>query len=99
MFSFGCYFRIESAHGSFFSTGNLIDIGQSNCSFCHSSTEDAADIFLHCDDVWKLWMKFTKWLDSSWIMPQECTGDRDFPTKSNYFAFAWHFMGHLDIKK
>jgi hypothetical protein len=56
--------------------------------------------FLTCDnDVWKLWMKFTKWLNCSWIMPQERTGDRDIPTKSNYFAFAWHFMGHLDIKK
>jgi hypothetical protein len=32
-------------------------------------------------------------------MPQECTGDRDIPTKSNYFAFAWHFMGPSNEKQ
>ena len=65
----------------------------------HRNLKVIVHLFLHCDDVWKLWMKFTKWLDCSWIMPQECNGDRDIPTKSNYFAFAWHFTGQLDIKK
>lgn len=49
---------------------NLIDQEEAVCGLCKSEPETVRHLFLHCPEVWQVWMRCREW-EVTWVVPKD----------------------------